>query len=107
MLEAIGHRIIVEPDPVDNERDLGDGRKLEIVVDENKESAAQIVGTVVQIGPTAWRDFNKDYTNEPWAEIGDKVMYSRYGGKRVQDPENYKEYVILNDEDILCKVIKE
>lgn len=105
MLRALGFRVLVKPDPIDDEHDLGDGRSLKIVVDEKRESAAQIVGTVVDVGPLAWKDYNKDYPEAlPWATVGDKVLYSKYGGKPVLDPDTEEEYTILNDEDILCRI---
>jgi len=107
MLEPLGFRVLIKPDPIDDEHDLGDGRSLKIVTDENREKAAQIVGTVVSVGPLAWKDYNKNYENaEPWAVKGDRVLYSKYGGKHVKDPETEEEYTILNDEDVLCKVFE-
>lgn len=65
-----------------------------------KERVAISQGKVVAVGPTAW----KDYSEQPWAKIGDTVAYSRHGGMYLKDPVTKEDYLILNDEDI-CAVI--
>ena len=63
-------------------------------------------GTVVDVGPLAWVDYNKNsILKSPWVKIGDKILYSRYGGKLIQDPETKEEFIILDDGDVLCKIV--
>lgn len=98
-IKAVGHRVLVKPFEIEKETSTG----IVIVVDEKREFAAQEYGTVVDIGPDAWREF----PGEPWAKIGDKIIYSRYGGKIVREPgeeDINKKFVILNDEDVLAKL---
>lgn len=89
--------MLVKPFEVEKETDSG----IVLVLDEAREFAAQEYGTIVDIGPDAW----KDYGDTPWAKVGDKIIYSRYGGKIVREPgetDINKKYVILNDEDVLA-----
>lgn len=98
MIEPAGYRILVKPDPIEEVSKGG----IHIVVTERErvmEKAAQIYGTLVAVGPTAWKE-----QGTPWAKVGDRVAYSRYGGKFIKDPETGEEFVLLNDEDITAIV---
>ena len=100
-IRAVGHRVLVKPDDIEVKTEAG----LFIVQDERREFVAQEYGTIVDIGPSAWLDF----PGGPWASIGDRVIYSRYGGKLVREPgvtDIKDNYVILNDEDILAKLVE-
>ena len=113
MLKPFGHKIIIKPDKVDDERDLGDGRKLQIIVNERLEKAGQIKGTLVAVGPDAWKAFrNIDRERrwyaegDAWATLGDRVYFARYAGHYIEDPENPDEdFMIMNDEDITCLIV--
>jgi len=94
MIEPVGHRVLVKP--FDIERETASG--IQLVLNEDRELAGQEYGTIVAVGPDAWKIFD----GGPWAKVGDKVIYSRYGGKFVKEPNTVQKYVILNDEDILA-----
>lgn len=96
MIDPVGHRVLVKPFEVETVTESG----IQIVLNEDREFAAQEYGTIVAVGPTAWKDFG----GEPWANVGDKVIYSKYGGKIVKMPNDPTKYVILNDEDVLAKL---
>jgi co-chaperonin GroES (HSP10) len=101
MPKAIGFRVLVKPDDVIKTSKGG----IAIVTDERLERGATVTGIVLDVGPEAFRAFNKsagvDYT--PWVKVGDHVFYAKYAGKAIvgEDGENY---LFLNDEDIcgLC-----
>ena len=98
-ITALGHRVLIKPFDIEKETKSG----IVIIQNDKRELAAQEYGTIVDIGPTAWKDFG----NIPWAQVGDKVVYSKYGGKIVFEPGELdvnKYFVILNDEDILAKL---
>lgn len=95
MIKVCGHYVLILPDPV--ERTSKTGIIMNTESEAKKESRAQILGTIVQIGPFAWND-----DPEQWAKIGDKTLYSKYGGTFVKDPESGIEYVVLNDIDIVA-----
>jgi co-chaperonin GroES (HSP10) len=96
-----GHRIVVRPErltDVDPVYKSANAAGIYLIDQAKKtEQAAVDKGTVVSIGPTAFKDFG----GEAWCKVGDKVAFAKYGGKFVDDTT-----LILNDEDIVC-VIKE
>ncbi len=96
-LKPVGHRVLVKPDDLETETESGIVYRL----NTSQERSGQIFGTLVEIGPTAWKAFDD---GEPWAEIGDRVAYARYAGKWIEDPETKEMYVIMNDDDIVGRI---
>lgn len=102
-VEAVAHRIVVKPDPIETEREVkGTQSKLIIVQDEKVTRNSQVTGVIVQIGEDAWKAF-KPTTEHAGLKIGDRVYFARYAGKWIIDPETNDEYLVLNDEDIVAK----
>lgn len=100
MIKPCGFRVVVRPDALVEKTASGI-----VVAYENKdrEQAAVQCGELVFIGPTAW----KDYGDAPWARAGDRVTFSRYAGRFIEDPDDPDtRYVLLNDEDILAVLTK-
>ncbi|WP_373088672.1 co-chaperone GroES family protein [Zhongshania sp.] len=95
-----GYRILVKPDPVSTEVKEIPG--FEIIEDKRIAKASNVRGTVVAMGSLAYKGFAEDPT--PWCEVGDRVLYSQYAGKFIEDPITEEEYVILNDEDIIATI---
>ena len=106
MLRALGYRLLIKPDKVETSHEVkGTDIKIAIAVDEKLYKATMSTGTVVDVGPLAWVDYNKNsMLKTPWVKVGDKILYSRYGGKLIQDPETKEEFIILDDGDVLCKI---
>lgn len=104
MIEPVGYRVMVKPDDVELTTPGG----IVLALDENIEKHAQVHGTVVAYGSQAWLatqlDENGTSVGEPWVNVGDRVLYSKYGGKTVIDPANGEEFVMLNDVDILARI---
>ncbi len=105
MIKVCGHRLLVKPiefmsdDPVvQAAKRLG----IEIARTDDRKREAESVdkGKVVQIGPTAWKDFN----SEPWCKVGDTIVYAKFAGKLVIDPTTQEKMIALNDEDVVCVV---
>lgn len=101
-VKVILHRILVKQHAL-SEKDaaFAAARRagIEIIEAEKKrEQAAIDTGVVVEIGPTAFRDFGLD---RPPIAVGMEVVYAKYGGKTVTD-KNGDVYVALNDEDIIA-----
>jgi co-chaperonin GroES (HSP10) len=97
------HRILVKADKLEEvDKTHQQAKKLGIVIPEHEDKkraqAGVDTGTVVSLGPTAFRDFNAD---SPIKE-GDYIAYARFAGKIITDPRTEEEYVILNDEDVVC-----
>lgn len=100
MIKPAGHRVIVKPDPVEETSESGIVIRTES--ETKMEQSGQIFGTLVGIGPNAWKAFDDGHA---WASEGDRVIYSRYAGRYVTDPEDPDEkLVVLNDEDILATI---
>lgn len=98
-----GYRVLVAPDEVEKVSKGG----IVVVTDqeEKRHQAGQMFGTIVKVGPTAWSE-SKDIrgTPQPWAEVGHRIMYSKYAGKTIYDAELDKNFILINDEDVLAIV---
>lgn len=111
MLEVVGHRVLVKPDPVKEQVDVPDSLKVggfEVVKPadlERREEAGTQIGTVIQVGPTAFRAFDgNDSRWQPWCKPGDRIIFARYAGKFVEDPVTKEKFFVINDEDVQVKV---
>ena len=94
-VKALGRRLIVKPDPVEEVSPGG----IIISMDKKLERAGQITGVIKSIGHLCWADLGD---GEPWAKIGDRVHFSRYAGRYIEDPETGDNDMIMNDEDVLA-----
>lgn len=114
MIEACGHRLTIRPDKVkDSEAEktkqlakaagliMPDKTQEELESLRLREQAGVDQGIVLTIGKTAFRDFG----GEAWCSVGDYVAYARHAGKWVKDPETDEDILVLNDEDIVCRII--
>lgn len=101
-IDPKGFKVLVYPDKVDNVEKFENSviEKVDLRPERQKVAEEQS-GTIVAIGAMAWKAFDRgapDWT--PWAEVGDKVLFTKYGGKWVKDHITGVEYILLNDEDI-------
>lgn len=106
MIEAVGFRVVLRPDPIEEKTASG----IFLAVDEKMEKGATVTGTVLHIGPEAFRSYNRaagftDYV--PWVKPGDRVYYARYSGKWVVDETTKEELLVVNDEDIVGKILND
>ena len=67
---------------------------------DKREQAAVEYGTVVQIGPTSFKDLGRDPTI---LKEGDRISFARYSGKSIKDSDG-TEYLLLNDQDVLVVI---
>jgi co-chaperonin GroES (HSP10) len=115
LIKVVLHRILVERDIPEDTDAVKTKRALEksglavppSVKDELekkalRENASMDKGTVIAIGETAFRD----YGIECPIKVGDYIVYAKYGGKDVTDPESGKVYVVINDEDVVATLSK-
>ena len=105
-VKAVGHRVIVIPDPVVEETKSG----IILAKDKKREQAGTEKGTVHQVGSMAWKNTLYGYGIEgwePWCKPGDRVFFAKYAGKLFTDDETDVTYAILNDEDIQCQILDE
>ena len=112
-----GNRVVIYPDELEEVTE--GGIVIPNMVKEHHQQG-QAMGTVVAIGPDAWIE-NTTYVDrlidgewktverhttrylEPFAEVGDRVFFARYGGLQVEGADG-KAYRILNDLDITTKI---
>jgi len=91
-----GHRVLILPDPV--EEITQSGIILSVGENRDRERLAQLKGTIVEVGNTAWLD-----QPSPWANEGDHVIFGKYSGLIYQGADE-KEYRIINDLDVVAIV---
>ena len=91
-----GHRVLILPDPV--EEVTQSGIILSVGETRDRERLAQLKGTIVEIGDSAWLD-----QPSPWAKVGDHVIFGKYSGL-IYDGADEKEYRIINDLDVVAIV---
>lgn len=92
----LGHRVLVLPDQIE-EKSAG-GIVVSIAATKEREEMAQVRGVLIAIGPNAWEEYG-----EPWAWIGDYVMFGKYAGAIVEGNDG-KKYRLVNDLDIVAKI---
>ncbi len=97
VIEPAGHRVLIFPDQVSDQR----GSLYVPQTTREREQFAQIFGTVVKVGLSAWKAFDD---GTPWAKVGDRVAISKYGGFVIEDPANKFQYRLINDEDVTAVI---
>jgi len=99
-LQVVGHRVLVKPDDVSDRTNGGLYLSQQTV---DRERTAVVRGTVVGVGENCWLEFGN---GRPWAKVGDRVIYAKYGGWEILEEEDGKKvpYRILNDEDIMVVI---
>lgn len=103
MIVPTTHRILVKPDLVEEIDAVVKSAKAAGIhmVDfdsKKREQAGVDSGRVVAFGPTAFQDFNTENPLKP----NDYIAYARFAGKYIKDPFTQEEFVLLNDEDVVC-----
>lgn len=96
MIKVLGNRVLILPDPIP-EKTSGGIFRPDTTVEHEKYHV--VMGTIKAIGDYAWQGF---FDSKPWAKVGDRVVYAKYGGMIVED--NKIQYRLLNDEDIMAIV---
>ncbi len=91
-----GHRVLILPDPVEEVSESG--IVLSVGQTADRERLAQLRGTIVELGSTAWHD-----QPVPWAEVGDHIIFGKYSGL-IYKGDDGLEYRIINDLDVVATV---
>ena|ERR1700744_855561 len=108
-VKAVIHRLVVKLVELDK-YDETDAKLKELglvkgITEETKYHKSQIdQGTVMDIGPTAFRDYVQKYDLDVPVKVGDLVTFARHSGKPVKDPfdKDADELIVINDEDVIC-----
>ena len=98
------HTVLVQPEKVEDSDEVIRRAKaagLAVQLDKREEKAVEY-GTVIQVGPTAFKDYGRDPSI---LKPGDYITYAKYAGKEIK----YKgeTYLILNDQDVIATLEKE
>lgn len=105
-INAVCYRILVRPNPVEEERevktDSGLVVKLHVKVNKKMELNATTMGTIVHIGEDAFAAHHPA-RKHAGLKVGDKVYYYKYAGQWQVDPKTKEEFLCLNDEDVTAK----
>jgi chaperonin GroES len=94
-LKPLGDRLIVQAIEEDEKTASG------IVLPDTAKEKPQ-KGKVVAVGDGKLDDDGKRIPLE--VKKGDEVLYSKYGGTEVKDPDNGDELLVLRESDVLAKV---
>lgn len=99
-IEVIGFRILVKPDNILESKQYKTTIKDFVIAGQEKEREQQAVdkGIVVQMGPAVFDDYKFDNPLQP----GDHIVYAKFAGKEVVDPETEEKFVIILDEDVVA-----
>lgn len=99
-IKLILHHILVKlDDAIEADETLRRAKAAGIFIElDKREKEAVEYGTVIRVGPSAYKDFG--YDSSPLKE-GDRVSLTRYSGKKVVDTDG-SQYYIFNDADILA-----
>lgn len=102
MIRMLAHHILIKlDDAVEADEVYSRAKALGIHLELDKRVHEAVeYGTIVQVGPTAYRDFGLDNSI---VKVGDRVSLTRYSGKKVVDKDN-SVYYIFNDSDVLCVI---
>ncbi|MBI5078799.1 co-chaperone GroES [Candidatus Saganbacteria bacterium] len=90
-LTPMGDRVVVKPEPEEQKTKSGI-----VLPDTAKEKPSE--GTVVAVGTGRILDNGQKVPVE--VKVGDKIIYSKYGGTEVKL--EGEEYVILSERDVLA-----
>jgi co-chaperonin GroES (HSP10) len=106
-----GHRLLVKPIDIAEEEDIKGKHealsKAGFIINKPEGQARRDAmgtdeGTVVAIGPSAWKhpDYGYGVWDEwkPWCKVGDKITFGRYAGK-LKEIDGI-DYMIINDDDV-------
>jgi co-chaperonin GroES (HSP10) len=101
VIKAVGHRLVIKPYTIEeNDKRFASAKAMGIVIPDQDARMHQISvdrGTVLEIGPTAFKDFG----GEPWCQVGDIIGYTKNAGKFIKINET-DHLLVINDEDVVA-----
>jgi co-chaperonin GroES (HSP10) len=113
MITIKGHRVLLKVEKLQEVDEVyRSAHRAGIMIaedhDEHRRAQASLdQGTVIAIGPDAWKAFhNSSNVNGeefvPWCQVGDFIAFAKYSGKMLTDPEDKQKYIVINDEDVVA-----
>tara|TARA_R110002126_G_scaffold262072_1_gene404930 strand:+ start:326 stop:637 length:312 start_codon:yes stop_codon:yes gene_type:complete len=103
-MEPIGYRVIIKVENSEFMKKAEVGRIILTEETKDKEKGAQQEAIIIAIGPSAFKGHDFDGTE---IKVGDKVLTTRYSGEGREDIEEGYIVKVINDEDVLCKLIED
>jgi len=97
-MQIRGYRILVKPKEIKRKSDGGIIISIEGMNEDRLEQSGNQMGTIVGIGHTCWQG---SLEQEPWAEVGDEIIFSKHAGRFIYDPETEEQFLTINDDDVL------
>ncbi len=94
-LKPLGDRLIVRA--IEEEQTTASG----LVLPDTAKEKPQL-GEVLAVGDGRYDDGGKRIPMD--VTKGDKVLYSKYGGTEIKDPDNGEELLVLRESDVQAKV---
>ena len=94
-LDPAGHRLLVIPDVVEDRA----GTLFLAPATIERRRTEKIFGVVHKIGPNAFKAFDDGI---PWCKVGDHVVFAKFAGALIEDPETKEQFRLLQDEDIIA-----
>ena len=91
----MGYRVLVKPDPIDK---TTKGGIYIPPASRDDYGRAQTLGVLIALGEHAWDKFPT-----PWAKVGDRVLFAKYGGLHLRGKDG-ADYRMLNDEQVTAVV---
>jgi len=91
-----GHRLLIK---IDEAEEVTKGGIIIAKTIQERQTEANIFGTLVAIGVTAWLGFDN---GDPWAEVGDRVAVGKYVGFVIEDPTTLETFRLVNDNDLIA-----
>ena len=107
MIKVPSFRILVKPSKLEEiDSVYAQAKRAGIMLSDHDDMKAQRKGVdqgvVVSLGPTAF----KDYGDAAWCSVGDTIVYAKYSGMIVKDPDNGEDFLVINDEDVVAIIEK-
>lgn len=98
-IHPTAHRVLIKLKQVEEKSEGG----IILHHEENKSryQKAMQEAYVVELGPTAFKDFGD---GAAWCDVGDAVFVARYSGEDQTDIEEGYIYRVINDEDIFATI---
>ena len=111
-LKVVGHRLLIKPVAVKDQMqqvvpDFLKTAGFEVKVGDSRTElmyqAGVERGIVVEVGPMAWKDTALGYGTadwQPWAKEGDEILFVKYSGRPLVNPDTDEEFLVINDVDM-------
>jgi len=100
MVKVTGCRILIKPFKIEEQDEMIRRAKslgIELLPDDERKRQSLVEqGTVLQVGPGCDPSFVEGL------KTGSIIGFAKFGGKFVKDLESKEDFLVINDEDVVC-----